>query len=264
MLSPISAAMGRSRPYLLERGFLDHGPTLFGSSLNPRDPGSGRETVRIMTSERIAVGRVSSWVDDPSLVSGGSRPADRPGVREGKQVRFNRFCARPDSGLIADLLWHYVRNIPCSAATEGEHWAVSCLPGGNTKRLTAISLRTMETIVITTAGGFLIVSQDALLDRFGSWDSFENDHPELTHDPCGYQDAGLDQIRIAGELSHLHDALLDDRITYAIRVLTERVSALGRTIHSRGHCPQLADLILDETPPTCDGPVSIHPGTGTT
>jgi hypothetical protein len=188
----------------------------------------------------------------------GTRPAEVPGRREKRQEQFDRFSRREDTDKIVDVLWHYVRNIPEYAATEGEYWALSCLPSTTPPRLTAISLHTMEAIYITAgddgiSNGQVIASEEALLHRFGSWDAFHREHPGLDPDREGskYEDAGTDQIRLTGALPAVHHAIIDDRIGYAIRVLTDRVRLRGRTIHARGHCPQLANLVLGDRHPFC-------------
>lgn len=199
-----------------------------------------------------------SWIDNPELVPPGTRPAEVPGRREKRQAQFDRFSRREDTDMIVDVLWHYVRNIPRYAATEGEYWALSCLPSTKSPRLTAISLQSMEAIYITEGEdgiliGHVITSEDALLERFGSWDAFRREHPGLypDHDGYKYKDAGPDQIRLIGALPDVHDAIIDDRIGYAIRVLTERVREKGRTLNPKGHCPQLVDLVLDHRPSSC-------------
>lgn len=180
-----------------------------------------------------------------------------PGRRERRQAQFDRFSRREDADLIVDVLWHYVRNIPRYAATEGEYWALSCLPGTTPSRLTAISLHTMEAIYITdgddgTPDARVIASAEAIIHRFGSWNVFHREHPSLDLDEgSNYKDAGIDQIRLIGALPDVHHAITDDRIGYAIRVLTDRVRLNGRTIHAKGHCPQLADLVLGDRPSSC-------------
>jgi hypothetical protein len=123
-----------------------------------------------------------------------------PGRREKRQAQFDRFSRREDTDMIVDVLWHYVRNIPRYAATEGEYWALSCLPSTTPRRLTAISLHTMEAIYITEGDdgipiGQVITSEDALFHRFGSWDAFQRDHPRLRpdHEGSKYEDAGTDR-----------------------------------------------------------------------
>lgn len=193
------------------------------------------------------------WVDDPGSLEPGSRPADSPGSRERKQPRFAKFCALPESDVITDVLWHYIRDVPGYAAAERSHWALSCLAGSAAGRDAVISMRTMEVIVLGRRAGFLVVSEDALLRRFGNWTGFSQRHPGLEPAESYYKDPGRDQVRLSGSLSALHGAVTDDRVGYAIRTLTARVFKLGRTLHHRGHCPQLADLVLDEDSPPCDG-----------
>jgi hypothetical protein len=208
---------------------------------------------RTMTLEESSP---ESWIDNPELVPPGTRPAEVPGKREKRQAPFDRFSRRANTDMIVDVLWHYVRNTPRYAATEGEYWVLSCLPGTKPPRLTAITLHMMEAIYITegedgTLNGHVITSKNALLKRFGSWDAFKREHPGLDPDESEYEDAGGDQIRLSGALPDVHDALIDDRIGYAIRVLTERVREKGRTVNTTGHCPQLVDLVLDDRPPSC-------------
>jgi hypothetical protein len=198
----------------------------------------------------------AAWIDNPELAPPGTRPDETPGRRERGQAQFDRFSHRTDTDLIVDVLWHYVGYIPRYAATEGETWALSCLPSTKPARLTAISIRSMETIFITEGDddmpfGHMVTSAEALLDRFGSWDGLEREHPGLDHDESRYKDAGTDQIRLVGALPDIHDAIIDDRVGYAIRVLTERVGSKGRTLQFRGHSPQLADLVLADHPPIC-------------
>jgi hypothetical protein len=85
----------------------------------------------------------------------------------------------------------------------------------------------------------------------GHGDGLEREHPGLDNDESRYKDAGTDQIRLVGALPDIHDAIIDDRVGYAIRVLTERVGSKGRTLQFRGHSPQLADLVLADHPPIC-------------
>jgi hypothetical protein len=187
------------------------------------------------------------WVEDP-----GQRPGDDSGLRERKHPRFAQFMARPESDLIIDVLWHYIRHVPRRATSERNAWSLSCLPGGGSpRRLAVVSMRTMEVIVAGPADGFMIVSEEALVAHFGDWDRFSKEHPGLEPAASTYRDAGHDQVMLRGSLPALHDAIIDDRVGAAIRSLTARVYALGRTIHWRGHCPQLADLVLDDAVPRC-------------
>jgi hypothetical protein len=62
--------------------------------------------------------QLSRWVDDPGCLGPGRRPGDDSGLREHKQPRFARFTIRPESDLITDVLWHYMRHVPRRAASE--------------------------------------------------------------------------------------------------------------------------------------------------
>lgn len=199
----------------------------------------------------MTLGELRRWVADPGCTGPGRRPWDAAGLREQKQPRFAKFCALPQSGLIIDVFWHYIRHVPRYAGSERSAWSLSCLPGNSRNRLAVVSMRTMEVIVAGPSSGFLVVSEDALMGRFGGWDAFAWRHPGLDAEESGYRDAGGDQVVLRGSMEALHDAVTDDGIGFAIRTLTARVCSLGRTIHARGHCPQLADLVLDEARPHC-------------
>lgn len=194
-----------------------------------------------------------SWIDRPELVPPGARPAASPGARARCQAQFDRFAGREDARLIVNTLWHYVRNLPRYAAAEGVYWALSCLPGTRPPRLTAISLRTMESIVVREAvggvpDGYMMVGAQALYGRFGSWDLFRKEFPGLDLD-LGDLEAGLDQVCVQGDLPSLRAAVVDGRVAYAIRALTHEVCGIGSTPHTWNHCPQLADLVLADRPP---------------
>jgi len=206
----------------------------------------------------MTAGELRRWVADPGCAGPGRRPGDAAGLRERKQPRFARFCALPQSGLITDVLWHYIRHVPRYAASERSTWSLSCLPGGSRQRLAVVSMRTMEVIVARPSSGFMVVSEDALMRRFGGWDAVTRRHPGLDAGQSRYRDAGDDQVVLSGSLAALHGAVTDDGIGFAIRTLTARVYVLGRTIHGRGHCPQLADLVLDEARPPCTFPGTRH------
>jgi hypothetical protein len=196
-------------------------------------------------------GELRRWVEEPGCVEPGQRPGDAAGLRERKQPRFAKFCALPQSGLIIDVLWHYLRQVPRYAGSERSAWSLSCLPGTSRERLAVVSMRTMEVIVAGPSSGFLVVSEDALMRGPGGWDGFAARHPGLTAEDSRYRDAGGDQVVLRGSMQALHDAVTDGGICLAIRTLTARVYCLGQTIHGRGHCPQLADLVLDQANPDC-------------
>jgi len=200
---------------------------------------------------RVAPDELRRWVEDPGCIEPGRRPGDAAGLRERKQARFARFCALPQSGLIIDVFWHYIRHVPRYAGSERSAWSLSCLPGTSRERLAVVSMRTMEVIVAGPSSGFLVVSENALMRGPDGWDGFAARHPGLAAEDSRYRDPGGDQVVLRGSMQALHDAVTDGGICFAIRTLTARVYSLGQTIHGRGHCPQLADVVLDEASPDC-------------
>ncbi|MGC4761384.1 hypothetical protein ACLQ20_00810 [Micromonospora sp. DT46] len=80
--------------------------------------------------------------------------------------------------------------VPDAAATERDHWALSCLPGTRTDppRLSAVSMKTMETFVLheptepganARAEGFVVVRK-SVLDGHWTPAGFRAAHPGLT------------------------------------------------------------------------------------
>ncbi|MEU7994048.1 HNH endonuclease [Micromonospora sp. NPDC049060] len=143
--------------------------------------------------------------------------------------------------------------VPDAAATEREYWALSCLPGTRTDppRLSAISLKTMETFVLheptepaadARAEGFMVVRK-SVLDARWTPAAFRAAHPGITRWPSDYVDAGPDQECLAGGVDDLIAVLGDERVVLAARALTEPLLR-SRTLHARGHSQPLADAVL--------------------
>jgi hypothetical protein len=82
----------------------------------------------------VTLDELRCWVEEPGCIEPGRRPGDAAGLRERKQPRFAKFCALPQSGLIIDVLWHYVRHLPRYAGSERGAWSLSCLPGTQARR----------------------------------------------------------------------------------------------------------------------------------
>ncbi|KAB1156485.1 hypothetical protein F6X68_11430 [Micromonospora sp. AMSO12t] len=143
--------------------------------------------------------------------------------------------------------------VPDAAATERDHWALSCLPGTRTDppRLSAVSMKTMETFVLheptepgagAPAEGFLVVRK-SVLDGHWTPAGFRAAHPAITRWPSDYVDAGPDQEVLAGDVEDLIAALADERVVLAARALTEPLLQ-SRTLHARGHNQPFADAVL--------------------
>ncbi|MEV0881203.1 HNH endonuclease [Micromonospora echinofusca] len=149
--------------------------------------------------------------------------------------------------------------VPDAAVTEREYWALSCLPGTRTNppRLSAVSMKTMETFVLhepsgpgpgTRPEGFVVVRK-SVLDRHWAAADFRAAHPAITRWPSDYVDAGPDQECLAGDVEDLIAALGDERVVPAARALAESLLR-SRTLHARGHNQPLANAVLGRSAQT--------------
>ncbi|MCX4386469.1 HNH endonuclease [Micromonospora peucetia] len=186
-----------------------------------------------------------------------------PGQRvtsTGAASRFERLADGPyfDSVVAANRAY-LDAVVPDAATIEREYWALSCLPGTRTNppRLSAVSMKTMETFVLheptgpaadARAEGFMVVRK-AVLDRHWTPTGFRAAHPAITRWPSDYVDAGPDQECLAGGVDDLITALGDEGVVLAARALTEPLLR-SRTLHARGHNQQLADAVLGRHEPT--------------
>ncbi|MFG1775973.1 HNH endonuclease [Micromonospora sp. NPDC049048] len=143
--------------------------------------------------------------------------------------------------------------VPDAATTEREYWALSCLPGTRTNppRLSAVSMKTMETFVLheptdrganARAEGFVVVRK-SVLDRHWTPTGFRAAHPAIMRWSSDYVDAGPDQECLGGDVEDLIAAFGDERIVLAARALAEPLLR-SRTLHARGHNQRLADAVL--------------------
>ncbi len=162
-------------------------------------------------------------------------------------------------------------------ATEGEYWALSCLPTTTPRRLSALTMRITDMLVIYRASpepardtapakdtapargtapaqpapvqpapveALMIVERSALEGGFGSRAQANRRYPRLLFTDSDFHGAGTDQMLIRGPWAQLARALADERIGFAARQLAQRMMRSGRVMHWRGHNPLLADHVL--------------------
>ncbi|MFF0172471.1 HNH endonuclease [Micromonospora profundi] len=145
--------------------------------------------------------------------------------------------------------------VPDPEMTEREYWALSCLPSTRTitRRLSAVSMKTMETFVLYeptqplgdgVTSGFVIVRRSTLNRHWPTAQAFARRFPALTVEQSDYVDAGPDQARVSGPHYELMAAFDDEDFAEAIRDLVGPLLT-SRTIHSRGHSYPLVDQVLE-------------------
>jgi hypothetical protein len=143
--------------------------------------------------------------------------------------------------------------IPEAAATEGEYWALSCLPGTTPGRLSALTMRATDIVVIyqtlpKTAGSpvdaLMIVERSALESGFGGRAKAARRYPHLQFVDSQYYGAGEDQMMVRGPYDEIAAVLRDPVVAEAAQALAERVMGSGRVLFARGHNRLLADHTL--------------------
>ncbi|MGW7680943.1 hypothetical protein ACWGID_09415 [Kribbella sp. NPDC054772] len=133
--------------------------------------------------------------------------------------------------------------------SEKEYWSLSCLPGTRKERLAAISMKSMEVLVVGDVGedipeAFVVVSLDHLVREHGSAAAAEAAYQELDFDPSDYRDAGDDQVRVYGWAPELAEYLASASLGTAAQELAGRLMGAGKTMQWFGHNYQLADQVL--------------------
>lgn len=170
-----------------------------------------------------------------------------------KQRKFKRLKESPYFAAVVEANRAYLQvAVSNPAETEREHWALSCLPGTTEGRLSAVSIKSMETFVLHEpadpedaglAEGFVVVRRSALERYAESGDVLDERFPGLDFDRTDYRDAGPDQLRVWGWHDELIEAFKDEYFAAAVRDLTEPLLR-SKTMHWRGHNYQLADHVL--------------------
>lgn len=148
-------------------------------------------------------------------------------------------------------------------ATEGEYWALSCLPGTTRWRLSALTMRTMDALVVNKpreaaqigVQALMIVVRSVLDGGFGGRQAARDAFPALEIVDSEYYEAGPDQVLIQGPWRDFVAALAHPVVVESVALLATRMMGIGRTLHFRGHNRLLVADVLD------DDPVLTPPGT---
>ena len=146
--------------------------------------------------------------------------------------------------------------VPGAPASAGVYWALSCLPATTRWRLSAVTMRITDMLVITRprpgetgVQALAIVQRSALQEGFGYRRAARDPLPGLDITDSDYHGAGPDQALIRGPWQDLVAALTNPLVAEAARLLAEQVMATGRTLHWRGHNHLLTNDVLDDRQP---------------
>jgi hypothetical protein len=190
-------------------------------------------------------------MDPPS--PSGTAPAQRAlGIDATKQRKYEKLAKGPFFEPVVNLARAYVAAaITDPAGTEGEFWALSCLPGTTPGRLSALTMRITDILVIyrtepTPAAqveALMIVERSTLEAGFGTRAVARRRHPRLRFTDSDYYGAGMDQMMISGPWQPMVRSLSDERVAEAAGQMADRMMR-GRVMHWRGHNPLLADHAL--------------------
>jgi hypothetical protein len=173
-----------------------------------------------------------------------------------KQRKYELLAQSPFFAPVVDLARAYVTAaITDPARTEGEFWALSCLPGTTPGRLSALTMRITDILVIYKAEGpetvqvkaLMIVERSTLEAGFGTRAVARRRHPRLRFTDSDYHGAGVDQMMISGPCAQMVRSLRDEPVADAARQMAARMMRNGRVMHWRGHNPLLADHVLART-----------------
>jgi hypothetical protein len=132
--------------------------------------------------------------------------------------------------------------------SQGDGWALSCLPGTTPWRLSAVTMRTMDMLVVNRPRGaeqdvqaIVVLERSTLRAALADAPA---DPPGVQIVASDYHEAGPDQALIRGPWRRVVDALDEPAVIEAVRSLSERIIARGRTLHWRGHNQLLVDDVL--------------------
>jgi hypothetical protein len=179
---------------------------------------------------------------------GGRGQADLTKLR-----KYERLAAGEYFGPVVEVATAYVAAaITDAAATEGEFWALSCLPGTTPGRLSALTMRATDIVVIykTTAAAsspveaLMIVERSTIEAGFGSRQAAEDRHPGVRFTDSSYYGAGEDQMMVSGPHHEFAGVLGDAVVAEAAQAVARRVMDQGRVLFWRGHNRLLADHVL--------------------
>jgi hypothetical protein len=171
--------------------------------------------------------------------------------------RFEKLARGPFFEPVVEVVRAYLdAAIPEPAGTEGVYWALSCLPGTTPRRLSALTMRITDILVLNRpASGppapvdaLVIVARSTLAAGFGSQAAAQRSYPRLHLSESDYHGAGMDQLMISGPAEELARCLRDARAAAAARAMASQMMASGRVLHWRGHNPLLVDHALGRSP----------------
>ena len=183
-------------------------------------------------------------------------PARGPGrgqVDLAKHRKYERLAAGEFFVPVVQVATAYVAAaITGAAVTEGEFWALSCLPGTTPRRLSALTMRATDILVIYKAAAvasspveaLMIVERSTLEAGFGSRQAAEDRHPGVRFTDSHYYGAGEDQMMVSGPHDEFVAVLSDDAVAEAAQALARRMMGQGRVLFWRGHNRLLADHVL--------------------
>jgi hypothetical protein len=170
-----------------------------------------------------------------------------------KQRKYEKLARGPYFGAVVAVASAYVAAaIDDPASTEGRFWALSCLPGTTPGRLSALTMRITDILVISHrepveppgVDALVIVERSTLEEGFGTRGRARKRYPRLRFVDSDYHGAGMDQMMISGPAEHLARAFHDAAVADAARQMANAMMAGGRVMHWRGHNPLLADHVL--------------------
>jgi hypothetical protein len=139
-----------------------------------------------------------------------------------------------------------------ATVTEGEFWALSCLPGTTPGRLSALTMRATDILVIykvaaaasSPVDALMIVERSTLEAGFGRRQAAERRYPRVRFTDSHYYGAGEDQMMVSGPHDELVAVLGDEVVAEAAGALARRMMDQGRVLFWRGHNRLLADHVL--------------------
>ena len=169
-----------------------------------------------------------------------------------KQRKYEKLARGPYFEPVVELATAYVAAaITDPIGTEGIFWALSCLPGTTPRRLSALTMRITDILVIYKAEpvepaqveALVIVERSTLEEGFGTRGRARRRYPRLQFTDSDFHGAGMDQMMIRGPWQPLVRSLRDEAVSNAARAMADHMMR-GRVMHWRGHNPLLADHVL--------------------
>jgi hypothetical protein len=171
-----------------------------------------------------------------------------------KQRKYDRLAAGNFFTPVVHVATAYVAAaIADAAATEGEFWALSCLPATTPGRLSALTMRATDIVVIyqvvpkaasSPVDALMIVERSTLEAGFGRREVAQRRYPHLHFVDSDFYGAGEDQMMVRGPHEEMAAVLGDAVVADAARALAQRMMDQGRVLFWRGHNRLLADHVL--------------------